>query len=576
VTDSSETFNPRGGEEIVAGEPTKSHFFSYSDGPSGEFEIESDPAYESEPVDLAAGQVFAGLQVRGRLGSGGMAVVYRAHDPELDTEVALKLLNRGLVEDPRHLERFRQEARLAARLRHQRIVTIHRYGEEEGCAYLTMQLVEGPTLHEVVQAEGPLAPGRAAAIVEQIALAIDAAHAQRVVHRDLKPSNVMIHASEGPLVLDFGLAKELGGDPTLTASGEILGTPAFLAPEQAMPEGVPVDHRIDVYGLGGILFYLLSGMNPHYGETPIEVIRHIIDHDPPPLRSLNALIPRELEAVCLKAMARDPRDRYQRAGDLAEDLGRFLCAQPIKARPPGLAQRSLRRLRKHPLTTSLAVLLLASLLLGTWGTRSLAQRLALQQRSQHGLELLEQAQEEVRTGVPGADQTFLQAMLVTKSAFLEDPEDEALRAALMRVKRERADYAEIRGNWGLAEELRQNLARLAGEAPSLTPESALRAEIRVVGLEGGERVEFLTWNGEDALQVARAEADSAEVRLNAGEYLALHRDAQGRSRGSFLLVVDAGHLHDLHLESPSPPPPGVFRLPPGSVLELLTSGSNGQ
>jgi serine/threonine protein kinase len=566
VLESSGTFNPWGGEEpSEEKEATKSHFFNFDDDAPGDFVLESDPAYESEPVELPVGGVFAGLEIRGRLGSGGMAVVYRARDPELETEVALKLLNRGLVAEPRHLERFRQEARLAARLRHQRIVTIHRYGEEEGCAYLTMQLVEGPTLHEVVQLQGPLEPERAARIVEQIALAIDAAHAQRVVHRDLKPSNVMIHPSEGPLVLDFGLAKELGGDPTLTASGEILGTPAFLAPEQAMPEGVPVDHRIDVYGLGGILFYLLCARNPHLGETPIEVVRHILDHDPPPLRKLDPGIPRELEAVCLKAMARDPRDRYQRAEDLAEDLRRYLGQEPILARPPGLAQRTLRRLRKHPLTTSLGCLLLISLLIGAWGTRSLARKLALQQRSQHGLELLDQAQAEVRAGLPAADQTFLQAMLVTKSAFLEDPEDEALRRALMRVKRERAEYAEARGSWALAEELRLNLARLAGEDPPNAPNAPTKALIRVQGLAAGESVEFLAWHGNEPLRVANAEPGAAEVELQAGEFLALHKGSRDRTRGSYLLVVDAGHVHELRLDSPAPPPPGVFRLPPGVV-----------
>ncbi len=571
MVEPSETFDPWGGAATPEGDRTKSHFFRYTEGSvPGQLFLESDPAYESEPVELSPGQSFAGLQVRGRLGSGGMAVVYRAHDPELGTEVALKLLNRGLVSDPRHLERFRQEARLAARLRHQRIVTIHRYGEEEGCAYLTMQLVEGPTLHEVVQGEGPLDAKRAAEIVEQLALAIDAAHAQRVVHRDLKPGNVIIHPSEGPLVLDFGLAKELGGDPTLTASGEILGTPSFLAPEQAMPDGVPVDHRIDVYGLGAILFYVLCAKHPHQGETPVEVIRHLLDHDPPPLRQIDPKIPRALEAVCFKALSRDPRDRYQRAGDLAEDLARFLNREPIKARTPGLGQRVFRRLRKHPLTTSLATLLLVSLVFGAWRTRSLAAQLALQQRSQHGLELLERAQAEVRAGLPAADQTFLQAMLVTKGAFLEAPEDDALRAALVRVKRERADYAEARGNWALAEELRQNLARLAGrEPPGASPAALARAQIRVLGIESGQSVEFLTWHSGQALYVALAKPGALEVDLEPGEYLALHKDAEGRARGSYLLVVDAGRLHDLHLERPAPPPPGVFRLPPSSVLRRV-------
>lgn len=569
----SEPYAPWGADPVPSREATISHYIEIVDEGSGlDFLVESDPAFSREPVELSIGQRFAGLVVSGRLGSGGMATVYRARDPEQDTEVALKLLNRGLVKDPRHLQRFRREARLAARLRHQRIVTIHTYGEEEGCAYLTMQLVEGPTLHQVVQAEGPLPAQRAAEIVREIAYAIDAAHRQRVVHRDLKPSNVMIHPVEGPLVLDFGLAKDLGGDPTLTETGEILGTPSFLAPEQAMPAGVPVDHRIDIYGLGALLFYVLSGQHPHTGETAIEVIRHIIDNDPPPLRSLKPEIPAPLEAVCLKAMARDPRDRYQTAGDLAEDLARFTNHQPVVARAPGLVLRTFRTLRKHPLTTSLGLLLVVSLLVGGLVTLSLRSQLALQERSRRGLVLLEQARSQAQRGqFEAADAAFLQAMLLTKNAFLEDPGDEALREALVRIKRERASYAESRGNWALAEELRQNLAQLvqarADEAPATL--TLAEARIRVTGLSEGSAVVILAWQGEATERVATASDSSPEVSLAPGQYLALHVDSTGKAQGSYLLVVDAGHHHQLHLGGESLPPPGVFRLPPERVLQRL-------
>lgn len=549
-------------EPRAPGEETATHFRRL------EAELlESDSSFAEDPVVLAEGTEFAGLHIQQKLGSGGMATVYRAYDPGLGEDVALKLLNRGLVRDSRHLQRFRREAQLAKRLRHPRIVTIHSYGELDDCAYLTMNIVEGPTLAEVIGTEGPFEPLRAAQILEQVARAIDAAHQQRVVHRDLKPSNVMLHPEDGPLVLDFGLAKDLAKglarDLSLTKTGEILGTPAYLAPEQAAPEGRPVDHRVDVHGLGAVLFATLTGSPPHPGETAIEVIRHLLESEPPLVRSINPAIPRALEVICAKALCQDPRDRYQTAGDFADDLARFQAQEVIRGRLPGRLQRLGRKARRYPRTAFLVVASALLLAGGALALPFLAKGLALRQRSQQGLEHLARARASAsQSRHEEAEREFLQAMLVTKGAYSEAPGDPELLEALARTKRERAAYAESRGNWGLAEELRLNLARLegTGDAEVFDP-SAL---IRVVGLRPQARVQFFAWQGDECLPQGEATASGSTVRLSAGRYLAVH--VAGSERTTYLIGVDSSGLaHDLHLEG-DPFAPGVLRIPPPSLL----------
>ncbi|MGE0713579.1 MAG: serine/threonine-protein kinase [Planctomycetota bacterium] len=567
--------DPTGRDAAAAaaeGQATATRHVSVPEDDGPELVVESDPAFQGEPVVLAAGDEFAGLLVRGKLGSGGMATVYRARDPGLDTDVALKLLDRGLVRDARHLQRFRREAALAARLRHPRIVSIHAYGEALGCAYLTMQLVEGPSLAEVVEREGPLEPWRAARIVEQAARAIDAAHRQRVVHRDLKPSNVMLHPEDGPLVLDFGLAKDLGRGVDLTETGEVLGTPAYLAPEQVSPEGHPVDHRIDVYGLGAILFFLLTGQHPHPGESALEVIQHLLRHDPPRLRAVVPALPRALEQVCAKALARDPDDRYQTAADLADDLSRYLARREVLARLPGRLRRLARLARRHPVTSALALALAALLLAGGLVVRDLTARVAREERAARGQALLERALARARASDPErADQELLQALRATRGALQEDPEHAGLRAARARVHRERAEVAEARGNWALAEELRQGLSRLAGdEEPPPAPAGAAR--ISVEGLSAGEGVSFYAWRDERCERVAVARGPGAEVSLPPGAYVAACAGSAQRPAVHYLVVVDAGHRHVLRVGMASPPPPGVYRLPSRAALEQALPG----
>jgi len=560
-----------------SGEETASRLIELTD--SNSLEFESLPGFSAEPVILNTGEVFAGFEVRGKLGSGGMATVYRARCSDSDSEVALKLLNEGLVRDTQQLQRFRREAQLASRLRHPRVVTVHTYGDYNGCAYLSMQLIEGPSLAEVINQDGPLPPLRAAEVLEDVARAIDAAHQQRVIHRDLKPSNVMLHPQDGPLVLDFGLAKDMGRDPNLTETGEILGTPAFLAPEQVIPRGVPVDHRIDVYGLGATLFFTLTGKSPHEGDTALEALQRLLEHTPPRLRAVNQEIPAPLEVICAKALMRDPRDRYQTAADFADDLARYRAQEAVRARLPGRIAGARRAIRNHPLTSALTVALVALALASILWGRAAAAHMALRGQSSQGLSLLASAQEHAREGrYSDADIEFLQAMLVTKGAFLKAPDDQDLRDALKRVKAARAEYAESRGNWVLAEELRQNLARLEQPEQSvseLVPEHT-DATIRVLGFRGDDsEVVFFSWTQEGTKRRAVATSTTPEVRLPPGAYLAFLYGADRRLVRQHLLVVDSGHWHQLRLDRTALPPPGVFTLPSQSVLEEAAGAGGG-
>ncbi|MCW8139799.1 MAG: serine/threonine protein kinase, partial [Planctomycetota bacterium] len=310
----------------------------------------SDPSGEVEPA-LAPGTRVGRFEVRGLLGRGGMGVVYRALDPLSGREVAVKLLTPGLARGTRRLARFQREAVLASRLRHPRIVGVLESGEVGGQAYLVMSLAEGRTLDEVLAAEGPFAPRRAAEVVEQLARAVDAAHAERVLHRDLKPGNVMLHPEDGPLILDFGLARDLARQPDLTDTGEVLGTPQFMAPEQVTQRAL--DHRVDVYGLGAILYSLVTGSPPYDGESAGEVLRRILAGPPPTPRDRRPDVPLALETICLRAMAREPALRYASAGDLADDLARWLDGAPVRASGNAVGYRMRKFVARNRLAVTL-------------------------------------------------------------------------------------------------------------------------------------------------------------------------------------------------------------------------------
>ncbi len=277
---------------------------------------------------------------------GGMGIVYRARQISLGREVAVKVLRDSAVAGAEEVRRFRVEAAAAAGLKHPHLVTIHEVGEQDGQHFFAMDLVEGGDLAERTR-EGPLPPREAAALAATIAGAVQHAHERGVLHRDLKPSNVLINRQGQPVVTDFGLARTFDGASTLTLTGQVLGTPGYMAPEQAGGNGV-VGPAVDIHGLGAVLYYLLTGRGPFVGGTMAETLRHVVEQEPVSPHLLNPEVSRDLAAVCLKCLAKRPVDRYGAAADLAADLWRVVRGEPTVARPAGTLLRMWRWCQRKP------------------------------------------------------------------------------------------------------------------------------------------------------------------------------------------------------------------------------------
>jgi WD40 repeat protein/serine/threonine protein kinase len=316
-----------------------------------------------------------------QVGTGAFGAVWKARDPELDRLVALKLLHPGLVGSSLDRERFCREARAAAQLRHPGIVTVHEVTTLDGVPAIVSQFIDGVTLRDYLQVRR-LTFRESAALVADLAEALDYAHGMGLVHRDIKPANIMIETRDShgvgtdsavveegnsisrvdgaprlrPLLLDFGLALRSESEATLTVDGQIIGTPAYMSPEQAAGYGHRVDRRSDVYALGVVLYELLCGELPFRGGKGILRLR-VLQEEPRPLRRVNRKIPHDVETICLKAMAKEPARRYATARALADDLRRFLRGEPIQARPISSAERLIRWARQHKgLAASLALL----------------------------------------------------------------------------------------------------------------------------------------------------------------------------------------------------------------------------
>jgi WD40 repeat protein len=295
-----------------------------------------------------------GLHVRQELGRGRFGVVYEAVD-ELDRLVAVKVLKPEWAADPRERSRFEQEARKAAAVRHDHIVTVHRVGQAPGSAlpYLVMEYLAGETLAARLRRQGILPPQEAAEVVRQVALGLAAAHAGGLVHRDVKPSNIMLEAGSGRAkVTDFGLARATEAESVASQSGAVVGTPAYVSPEQVTAPG-KVDGRSDVYSLGVVLYEALTGERPFRG-LPHLVLNQVVNDPPRPPRKLNDAVPRDLETICLKCLHKEPQRRYGSAVALAEDLRHWQKGEPIHARPVGRPERVARWCRRNPVLATVS------------------------------------------------------------------------------------------------------------------------------------------------------------------------------------------------------------------------------
>lgn len=335
------------------------------------------PSYDPTPRVRGAGasaeapapqrlRQFGEYELLEEIGHGGMGVVYKARQRSLDRIVALKLLLFGPYAPPESVKRFRAEAVTTAALQHPNIVAIHEVGFSAGQHFIAMDFVEGRSLSALLQA-GPWPARRAAGCVKQIAEAVHYAHEHGILHRDLKPANVLVDTNDQPRLTDFGLARRLEVDSELTASGQVLGSPNYMPPEQATGRRGSVSRRSDVYALGAILYHTLTGRPPFMAGGLVETVQQVLTMEPVSPRLLDPRLPADLETVCLKCLEKEPAKRYPTALALAEDLARYLNGQPVSARPIGLAGKVWRWCRRNPRLAGVGGIALLSVLLGFTG-----------------------------------------------------------------------------------------------------------------------------------------------------------------------------------------------------------------
>ena len=317
----------------------------------------------SSKTNLPQSRKFGDYELVQELARGGMGVVFKARQAGLNRIVALKMILSGQLAGESEVQRFQAEAEAAAGLDHPGIVPIYEVGQIDGQHFFSMGLVEGPSLSQRIT-ERPLAAREASEIIVKVADAVGYAHRQGVIHRDLKPANVLLDKNDEPRVTDFGLAKRIASDSNLTTTGQVLGTPNYMPPEQATGHLQDVGPRSDVYALGGVLYAAITGRPPFSADNAVATIKQVIEREPVAPRQLNSAIPRDLETITLKCLQKDPNKRYESAQELADDLRRHLSHKPIQARPVSSVERVVRWSKRQPVVAGLVVTLALSIVTG--------------------------------------------------------------------------------------------------------------------------------------------------------------------------------------------------------------------
>jgi eukaryotic-like serine/threonine-protein kinase len=356
---------------------------------------------------------FGDYELLEEIGRGGQGVVYRARQKSLNRTVALKVIGLGHWATEAHLKRFRREAEAAASLDHPSIVPIYEVGERDGSCYFSMKFIEGGQLDEVIKRE-PMPIRRAVELIAKVARTVHYAHEHGILHRDIKPGNILVDQKGGAHLTDFGLARLVETESTVTRTKEVLGTPSYMAPEQAVGETRNLTSATDVYGLGAVLYQLLTGQPPFAGGTTYETIRLLLDTEPRPPRLLNRKIDRDLSTICLKCLEKEPARRYASAELLAEELDRFCRGEPILARPVGWAERSWRWCRREPALAGLAAALVVVLIIGfigvVWKWRGEVSQREFAQRAVTRLEI-ERAESLLEAGDSSRGLAYLARLL---------------------------------------------------------------------------------------------------------------------------------------------------------------------